>query len=88
MGDNLLYSSNPIYSNKFGLADSNLRDARKESDEIQFYGHKVRDFNEEELRVAIGLMARMINYEQQKLLNLVAFNKLTLETTNFKVRHD
>lgn len=70
---------------KFGLSDTEIELVRKESDEVQFYGNKVKDFNEEELRIAVGCLARILIYEQNKLLNVVTFAPLTLETVNYKL---
>jgi hypothetical protein len=74
--------------NKFGLNDTNYDVARKRSDDCQFRGYKVKDFNEEELRVAIGLMAQMIVYEQNRIIRANAFNHLILSTVNYPLDFD
>lgn len=69
---------------KFGLSDSEIEKVKEESNEVQFYGNKVKDFNEEELRIAIGCLTRIINFEQARLLKIILFTQTTLETSNFK----
>lgn len=68
----------------FGLSDTEIRNVLEEANKVQFYGNKVRDFNERQCRIAIGCLARIIKYEQDRLLNLVTFSVSTRETINYK----
>lgn len=70
---------------KFGLSDSEIEKILEEANKVSFYGNKVASFNERELRIAIGCLARIIIYEQNRMLNLVTFSNTTLENINYKL---
>jgi len=71
-------------NNIFGLSDSEIRNILEEANEVQFYSNKVKDFNGRQCRIAIGCLARIIKYEQDRLLKLVTFSVTTRETINYK----